>query len=90
MINILSEGVEDYDVDGKRVLIDSLGNVAILNVMADIVLKQIESGKAIEDVIQLISEDYNQPIEVVKNDVERFLYSLSQKRILKDHICDSE
>ena len=72
MMNVLSEGVEDYCIDGKRILIDSDGNVAILNPMADIVLKQIECGTKIKDIIQKISEDY----------VIRHKCSLMQKMII--------
>ena len=68
--------------DGAAVLDTQLGSIATLNSTGAYVWQGLERGDSVESIIDSLSRDTGEPLEVVARDVAGFVAALRAQRLL--------
>lgn len=68
--------------DGAIVLDIRQGQMFNLNLVGSIILELLESGSTDEQIVAVISREFNADIETVRKDVAEFLEELKARKLL--------
>ena len=86
----LKDGAVITDVTGSKVLVDAGTNgecfhgIIRLNETAALMAEKLQSGAALEDLINILTSEYDIDTETAKADIETFLDQLRGTGMLED------
>ena len=81
----VSDGVRStHGLDGAIVLDVQRGQMFNLNRVGSRILELLEGGSAEPDIVNVITQEFNTSREVVENDVQEFIVSLRQHKLVSD------
>ena len=86
----LKDGAVITDVTGSKVLVDAGTNgecfhgIIRLNESAALMTEKLQGGATLEDLINVLTGEYNIDTETAKADIEKFLEQLRGTGMLED------
>jgi coenzyme PQQ synthesis protein D (PqqD) len=81
----VSEGVRStHGQDGAIVLDVQQGQMFNLNCVGSRILELLEGGSEEDDIVNVISHEFNTGREVVENDVREFIEALRKNKLILD------
>ena len=87
----VSDGVRStHGQDGAIVLDIQEGQMFNLNFVGSRILELLESGSTEQQIVDVVSREFNADIDRVTNDVAEFLEELKAHKLLKTEISDGK
>jgi hypothetical protein len=81
----VSEGVRStHGQDGAIVLDVQQGQMFNLNGVGSRILELLESGSPESDIVNVISQEFNNSPEAVENDLREFIASLTKHKLVSE------
>lgn len=85
----VSEAVRStHGQDGAIVLDVQQGQMFNLNLVGSRILELLERGSAEQEIVNVVSREFNASREVVESDVKEFLETLNRYRLVEDRRSD--
>lgn len=87
MILKVSEGIELIEFEDEVLaIIPNTGKIVSLNATAKAIIERVGDKKDIKSLVSEIAGEYNAPLEAIKSDVEKFISTAIDLKLLKNEV----